>query len=192
MENTVNSDNNNDITQSNNQITQTENIINHHMNMSEDMTKLILSMGSNASRYMLKSLVNHFNRLDLFDVIDQACSVHEIGCYQVNYINKFSNEKETVYILISPCTKDHNLTEQLDKLKIYISDSEWSQVLKSLSTLILLTRTIYHSIYMDNKNLFNDIVDDDKEYSTLSVDLSNTTLYLHGIPERIGIFIERS
>ena len=165
----------------------------HDINMPNDMPKLILSIGSNASRYMLKSLVTNFNRPDLLDTIDSICSVQELGCYQVEYVNKFSDEKELVYILIAPCDKDHNLTEQLDKLKVYVSDDEWAKVLKSLSTLVLLTRSIYSSIYLDNKKLFDSVVNDTHtDYSKLSVDLTNTTMYLPNIPERIGIFLEKN
>lgn len=160
-------------------------------NIPDNIPKLILSMGSNASRYMLKSYVSYFNRLDLLDKIDEICSVQEIGCYQVDYTNKFSNEKEIIYILIAPCTKDHDLTNELDKLKPYISETEWNQVLKSLSTLVLITRSIYTSIYLDNKLLFDECTNENTDFSKLQVDMSNTTMYLPSIPERIGIFLER-
>jgi hypothetical protein len=166
----------------------------HGINMPEDMPKLILSIGSNAARYMLKSLVTHYNRSDLLDRIDLICSVQELGCYQIDYTNKFSNEKEIAYILIAPCTEDHDLTEQLDRLRVYVSSEEWATVLKSLSTLILLTRSIYNSVYMDNKDMFNEVTSDDTnlDYSTLQVDMSNTTLYLPNVSERIGIYLEKS
>jgi hypothetical protein len=159
--------------------------------LNEDSTKLILAVGSHVSKIMLKSMVTYFNRQDLIEFIDTLCSVDEIGCYQIDYINKLTDQQETAYIVLGACDKDHNLTEQLDKLKIYVTDTQWAKVLKSLSSLILLTRSIYSSIYLDNKQLFDDVITNDQDYNKLLVDTANTTLYLPCVSERIGIFIEK-
>lgn len=161
--------------------------------MNENISKQILAMGFPSARIMLYALAKHYNKEYVAPKIEEVCHIQEIGCLNVNYYHKVEEKNDNMFIFLKECKADHNLSEQLDKLKIHLDEEKWKEVLKSLSTIILLTRNIYISIYENNTDLITEIVGDDiNKYKVLQVDLSNTTLYLPGIEDRIGIYFENS
>lgn len=162
--------------------------------MDENLSKQILAMGFPSVRIMLYALAKHFNKEYVTPRIEEICHIQEVGCFNVEFYNKFEDKKDIIYILLKECKKDHNLTEQLDKLKMFLDDDKWKNILKALSTLILLTRNIYTSIYENNKDLIEEIVGTENidKYDKLQVDMINTTLYLPDINDRIGIFFDNT
>jgi hypothetical protein len=162
--------------------------------MDEDnLQKQILAMGYPSAKIMLYELAKYYNRTDLFSEIENIFSISENGCLKIEYNNITNNKKEYIIIYMKECDKDHDLSIQMDKLKLYINQDKWNEVLKSLSMLILLIRSIYTTVYENNIDLICNIVGVDNLpiFSKLHVDLSNTTLYLPMISTRLGIFFEK-
>ncbi len=162
--------------------------------MDENVSKQVLAMGFPSTRIMLYALANHFDKNYVGNRIEEICHIQDVGCLNIDYFNKYTEQKDNMLIIMKECTSDHNLSEQLDKLKVHLDDSQWAEVLKSLSTVILLIRTIYTSIYENNLDLIEEIVGTENisKYSKLNVDSFNTTLYLPDIDDRIGIFFQNS
>jgi hypothetical protein len=109
------------------------------------------------------------------DKLAELCDGND-GCLKVEY--KKDDISKVVYIVLQDCDKEHNLTDQFDKLRPFISDDKWQHLLKCMSTIVFLIRSIF-------KELISKF---DVDYALL-VDPSNTTLYVDGFPKRIGIFI---
>lgn len=162
--------------------------------MDENLSKQILAMGFPSARIMLYALAKHYNKEHLSNRIEEVCHIQEIGCFNIDFYNKFEEKKDNIFVVLKECKKDHDLSSQLNKLMVHLDTEKWNNVLKALSTLILLARNIYTSIYENNKHLVEDIVgiENINKYSKLEVDMSNTTLYLPDIDDRIGIFFEDS
>ena len=160
--------------------------------MDENIGKRILAMGFPSVRIMLYALAKKYDKHNIEDRIEEICHIQEIGCLNIDFFNKTENKKDTIFIFMKECTKDHNLDEQIDKLKPHIDEEKWKDVLKSLSSIILLTRSIYTSIYENNTEFIKELVGEDiNKYCKLHVDPINTTLYLPDIDDRIGIFFEK-
>lgn len=162
--------------------------------MDENLSKQILAMGFPSARIMLHALAKYYNKECFNDKIEEICHIQDVGCLNIKFYNKNENKEDFMLIFLKECKQDHNLTEQLDKLKIHLSDNEWKEVIKSLSTVILLARKIYTSIYDNNIELVKEIVGDNniEKYNNLLVDILNTTLYLPDIEDRIGIFVDNN
>jgi hypothetical protein len=147
----------------------------------EDVNKLLLSMVIPA----IKTFINQFDNIDN-DKLNKLCWITEVGCLKVDYYNKKTEKQDTIHILLKECDKDHNLTNELDKLKQHLDDDKWNEILKQLSSLILLTRSIYsYTMQQLNQSEGSSKYDD-----ILSVDMDNTTLYIKNYNNRIGIFLE--
>lgn len=155
-----------------------------------DLNKQILAMGFPSARILFLALAKHFDKEYLNPKIEELCHIQDIGCFSVDYYNKLEDKKCNLFIILKDCKADHDLTFQLDKLKVHLDDDKWKDVLSKLSALIVLARTIYSSLYNSNKDLFEEIVGNVEKYSVLQVDISNTTLYLPDIDDRVGIFLE--
>lgn len=162
--------------------------------MDENLSKQILAMGFPSARIMLIALAKHFNKEQLMPRIEEICHIQDIGCFSVDYYNKEEDKKSNLFILLKDCKADHDLSDQLNKLRRHLDDKKWDEILNTLSSLILLSRNIYTSLYDNNKDLIEEIVgiDDIPKYNKLLVDPLNTTLYLPGIEDRIGIFLENA
>lgn len=162
--------------------------------MDEKLGKQILAMGFPSARIMLYALAKHFNKEYVGPRIEEICHIQEVGCLNIDYYNKFEDKKDNILIFLKECKADHNLSDQLDKLRIHLDVEKWNEVLKALSTIILLTRNIYASIYDNNIDLIKEIIGetDIHKYNKLQVDMDNTTLYLPDIEDRIGIFFDNS
>jgi hypothetical protein len=159
----------------------------------EDLQKQILAMGYPSTRIMLLALVKYFNKEYMINDIENLFSITEIGCLKIDYINITTNEKECMLVYIKECDKDHDLSNEIDKLKNNVDKDKWDSVLKSLSFLILLIRSIYNTVYENNIDLIRNIISDNylSMYNKLQVDIINTTLYLPYIDTRLGIFFEK-
>ena len=159
----------------------------------EGLSKQVLALGFPSVRIMLYAMANHFDKAYVSPRIEEICHVQEIGCINVEYFNKTTEKDETVIIVLKECKSDHNLTEQLDKLRINIDEDKWSKVLKNISSMLFVARSLYASIYKSNLDLIGEIVgvDNISNYNTLIVDVTNTTLYLPNIDDRIGIYLEQ-
>lgn len=162
--------------------------------MDENLSKQVLAMGFPSVRILLHALANHYNKPNLIPRIEEICHIQEVGCLNIDYFNKNDNKRDTMIILLKECKSDHDLSFQLDKLKPHLDTDKWNSVLRALSTLILLARNIYSSVYESNISLIEEIVGRSKveTYRKLYVDILNTTLYLPGIDDRVGIYLDNS
>jgi hypothetical protein len=151
------------------------------MEVTREQISMLESMVIPVIKELLYKLVDHLDRKDLYPTIDTMCDITELGSLKISYT--INNEPYTTYIVLKICNKNHDLTAEFNKLSPYVSEIQWKQVLQTLSTVVLLVRTIYSKLY-DNLGI-NDV-----QYSCLYVDPINTTLGIDGIDERIGIFID--
>lgn len=162
--------------------------------MEEELSKQILAMGFPSTRIMLYALSKHYNKEYVNPRIEEICHIQDIGCLNIDYHNKYEDKKDNMVIVLKECNKNHNLSDQLNKLMVHLDSEKWKDVLKALSTLILLARNIYTSIYENNLDLIGEIVGNENidKYRKMQVDPLNTTLYLPDINDRIGIFFENT
>ena len=160
--------------------------------MDDNVKKQMLAMGFPSLRILLYALVKKYNKGNDYNVhIENICHIQEVGCLDIKYFNKVSNKQETAFIVLKECKADHDVSYELDKLRVHLNEEQWSNILKSLSFVILLTRSIYSSIYEENLDFIQNIVGNDVGlYNTVHVDPANTTLYLPDVEDRIGIFVE--
>lgn len=159
--------------------------------MDENLSKQTLAMGFPTARIMLHALAKKYKKEYVSPRIEEICHIQEVGCLNVDFYNKIEDKHDTIVIVLKECNKDHDLSYQLNKLMIHVDAEKWQNVLKSLSAVILLARNIYTSIYDNNLDLVEEITGQDiDKYHKLLVDTANTTLYLPGIDDRIGIFLE--
>jgi hypothetical protein len=133
---------------------------------------------------------NALLRKDIIDKVNSLVKNNEglIGSFKINY-NNGKKEKEA-YLMFKICNNDHDIAKEFDKIKKYLSENQWKYVLNCISTMIYVLRMMYKGIINDFKELDNFILP--VEYSELSVDHSTSNLFIHGMDERIGIFIENN
>lgn len=162
--------------------------------MDENLSKQILAMGFPSARIMIYALAKKYDKEYVAPRIEEICHIQEVGCFNVEYYNKFEDKNDNIFIVLKECKADHDLSDQLNKLRLHLDTDKWNNILKALSSLILLARNIYTSIYENNKDLIEEIVGNENidKYNKLHVDMSNTTLYLPDVEDRIGIFFENS
>lgn len=161
--------------------------------MNEELSTQILAMGFPSVRIMLLALSKYFNKEYVNPKIEEICHIQDVGFLNADYFDKKEDKRCNMLFFLKECQANHDLTIQLDKLKCHLDEDKWKDVLKSLSSLILLARNIYSIIYDHNKDLIQEIVgiENIDQYSKLQVDESNTTLYLPNIDTRVGIFFEK-
>lgn len=169
-----------------------------------EFRNLMLTMGLHATRSTFRNIMNEYlpSSAEQLAAIEQRIKdispITEIGCMQVDFFNKLRNKQDRVYLVLDSCKKNHNLTAELDKIKLCVSDEKWADVLKSLANLVFFGRTVYANESRKHITIIQDIVGCDTPPEILSnflnfkVDPVNTTLYLdENWPERIGIFVRR-
>jgi hypothetical protein len=169
----------------------------------KDFRNLMLTMGLHATRSSFHNIMKEFkvsgDKMDDFNKrIADISPITEIGCMQVDFLNKSTNKQDRVYLVLDVCQKNHDLTAELDKIKPFVTEEKWVDVLKSLANLIFFGRTVYANESRKHVTLIHDIVGPETKAETLAellnfkVDPDNTTLYLDPLwSERIGIFVRR-
>jgi hypothetical protein len=104
------------------------------------------------------------------NIISTIKDVDNLGAVKIN----------DSFIYLKVCDKDHDLTQEFNKLQPYLSNVQWDHVLRIISLMVFMVRSIYKNL-CDEYNI----------NSTLLVDTNNTTLYTANTYKRIGIFIEK-
>jgi len=155
-----------------------------------DIHNLTISMCIHSIVNFLKEYVQRSNVKDkelFLQRLDLKLKEYEVGCMEVKFHNGIGADIAYLYLDLSEI--NHNLTYELEKIKKYILPEKWKDILKSLSTMIFILRTVYKQVY----NEFIDIIHSvcpSIDFSDLNVDIANTTLYVEELfPVRIGIFI---
>jgi len=159
-----------------------------------------LSMGLPATRALFRQMVAASNihgadKADVLKAIVDMSPVTEKGCMRIDFHNRVTNKADVAYLRLDACPKAHNLGRQLDRLKALVAEPKWPDVLKSLTYLTMLGRSIYSNIATQHIGLIRKIFrlgEDDKceQYTSTQVDKSNTTLFLdESWPNRVGIYV---
>ena len=169
-----------------------------------DLHNLTLSMGLHAVRQTFHFMVDAFGenntgkkhnssmRKKHAREISQIHKVTEIGCMNVEY--NTSQGKKKAYIRLDKCDIDHNLDTQLNKIRPFISDEKWPELIRHISVLVFFGRSTYSNMSRLHSDLIKKILctdDNIDQYYEYKIDMTNTTLFV--LPEykyRIGIFID--
>jgi hypothetical protein len=121
--------------------------------------------------------------------------ITEVGCMQVDFFNMITAAPDVAYLVLDKCPANHDLGAELKKLKTVVDTDKWVEVVKHLSMMIYLGRTVYSAMAKDHKPLlrkiFNRSADHDcADLMALGVDSRNTTLFVDPRwPVRVGIFV---
>jgi len=155
-----------------------------------DIHNLTISMCIHSIINFFKEYVQRSNVEDkelFLQRLEAKLNGYEVGCMEVKFHN--GTVPNIAYLYLDLTEINHDLTHELNKIKNFILPEKWKDILKSLSTMIFIIRTVYKQVY----NEFIDIVHavcPSIDFSDLKVDISNTTLYVEDtFPVRIGIFI---
>ena len=166
----------------------------------KDLQDLTLSMGLPATRAIFQFMVEAANlrgvvRAEAEERIAEFSPLTEIGCMKVDFFNQSTGAPDIAYLVLDRCSRYHDLGSELDKLKVHISDKKWPDIIRSISTLVHVGRTVYGQAARKHLSLIQQIFDgaaDDPgtKYLDLQVDPKNTTLFIEASwPSRVGIYI---
>jgi hypothetical protein len=121
--------------------------------------------------------------------------ITEVGCMQVDFFNMIKAAPDVAYLVLDKCPANHDLGAELKKLRTVIDTDKWVEVVKHLSMIIYLGRTVYAAMAKEHKPLIRQIFGrsadhDCADLMTLGVDSRNTTLFVNPRwPVRVGIFV---
>ena len=169
----------------------------------QDLQNLSLSMGLPTARACFRAMLaanaspatSHKYYKEAMRQIANFSPVTEIGCMRVDFFNTSTNRADVAYMVLDECAADHDLGAQIVKLRTHVADEKWPEVVKHMSMLIHLGRSIYSQIAEKEKPLIRKIFSrpaahDCADLLKLGVDSRNTTLFVDPRwPQRVGIFI---
>jgi hypothetical protein len=158
----------------------------------------VISMGIPTCRIMMHTLLEKSESTDtgikaqFFQKIEQLTNFEKVGGMNIEYDDFDTGKKTYFYIIMNKCKKNHDLHEQFDKVKKFFTEEKWKQLLKHISMLIYLCRSIYKiNMQACTDDMFQ-LGYDINDVETLKIDPDNTTLYLfEEWEERMGIYIMR-
>jgi hypothetical protein len=115
--------------------------------------------------------------------------VTETGCMKVDFFNRTTSRSDVAYLVLDRCGRDHDLGAQLDPLRAAVAPDRWGEVVKHLSMLVFLGRTVYKRLAGEHVGLIRRLFGAEK-YPELLVDPVNTTLYVEAEwLDRVGIYV---
>jgi len=127
--------------------------------------------------------------------IDAFSPVTEVGCLQVDYFDTIVSKPAVARILLEECDRDHDFGAQLGALRARVSPEKWVEVIKHVSMLVHLGRSVYAQLAEANRPLIRKIYGRPASHDCaaemkLGVDSRNTTLFVDPRwPRRIGVFV---
>ena len=165
-----------------------------------DMHNLTLTFGLPATRAIFRQMVKASGRRGAAKraavrEINEFSPITEVGCMQVDFYNQATQRPDVAYLMLEQCQQGHDLGAQLDKIKPFVLPARWPEVLKHLSMLVYLGRSVYANVARQHLPLIRSLAglpadDPCERYLNLQVDPVNTTLYLDASwPGRVGIFV---
>jgi hypothetical protein len=169
----------------------------------KDLQNLTLSMGLPATRATFQFMIKAANlrgeaKKNALSAVADFSPLTEVGCMKVDFFNQTLGAPDVAYLILDKCPRLHNLGAQIDKLKAHVSDEKWPEVIRSLSMLVHIGRSVYGQTARKHLDLIRQIhgsaADDPcTKFLDLQIDRENTTLFLDpSWPSRIGIFIRLS
>ncbi|NBP86347.1 MAG: hypothetical protein EBU23_15095, partial [Mycobacteriaceae bacterium] len=166
----------------------------------QSLQNLSLSMGLPAARACFRMMLEANDAAPPLRAwanrqIDGFSPVTEVGCLQVDYFDAAARKPAVARILLEECDRDHDFGAQLGALRARVSADKWAEVIKHVSMLVHLGRSVYSQLADANRPLIRKIygrpdTHDCAAEMKLGVDSRNTTLFVDPRwPRRIGIFI---
>jgi hypothetical protein len=166
----------------------------------KNLQDLTTSIGLPAARESFEAMldanrVNPKLRAEALREIKAFSPISEIGCMQVDFFNMITAAPGTAYLVLDKCPANHDLGAELKKLKSIVDAEKWVEVIKHLSMMVYLGRTVYSKIAEANRPLLRRIFGRDAQHDcadlmALGVDSRNTTLFVNPRwPVRVGIFV---
>jgi len=175
-----------------------ENLSSEDIEKYKQYQKTVLSMGIPTCRIMMQTLLQKSESTDesakfnFYQKIEELTNIEKVGGMNIEYEDMDTGKKTFFYIIMNKCHKDHDLNMEFNKIKKNFSEETWKQLLKHVSMLIYLCRSIYK---INMQACINDIFHlgfDINEIEELKIDPRNTTLYINEEwDERMGIYIMR-
>ena len=164
------------------------------------LQNLTQSVGLPAARISFEFMLDAFKvssklRSEAMKEIKAFSPITEVGCMQVDFFNMITAKADTAYLVLDRCPFNHDLGAELRKIKTLIEPDKWVEVVKHLSMMVYLGRTVYSQTAAEHKPLLRRIYDrkpDDncEDLMKLGIDSRNTTLFVDPRwPMRIGIFV---
>lgn len=118
----------------------------------------------------------------------------DIGGVEFIYTEQDTQKRSTAYIILDACKVDYDFLTTFEPLKNNLPDPEkWKEVLKHISNVVLTVRTLYNQVSSSEQgqDILKEINPDYIKYTTLNVDVDNTTLYIEKEwPMRIGVYLK--
>lgn len=152
------------------------------MPSNEELGSIFQAVSLPIIRELLTIICKKLNKYnELKDKIESLVSGNEdlIGSFKVDYFNETQKE---AYLIFKICSEDHDVMLEFNKVKPYVTDEQWASVLKCVSSMVYILRMMYKGIIKDFEL--------PEEYGELYVDVNTSNLFIIGIRERVGIFVE--
>jgi hypothetical protein len=160
--------------------------------------KSLLSMGLPCCRMMMISLLTNSKsdnielKKEFYNIIENETAVEKVGGMNITYIDKETKKETYFYIIMNKCNPNHDMAKQFDKIQSNFNESEWQEILKSVSTLIYICQNIYKMTISSFSDKIFELGYDINDVELLNVDGANLTLYIfEEWAERVGIYIMR-
>lgn len=164
-----------------------------------DLHNLTLSMGLPATRAALRQLLRARPRRQrtpaLWEAIKAVSPVSEVGCMRVEFVHQLTGVPVVAFLTLDACPAAHDLGRELEKLKPITPAAKWSELLRSMSTLVFIGRAVYSRTSREHIGLVRQLAglgaeDPCAGLLDLQIDTKNTTLYLNAAwPERVGLYV---
>jgi hypothetical protein len=160
--------------------------------------KSLLSMGLPCCRMMMISLLINSKSDDIEvkkqfnDIIESETNIENVGGMNITYFDKKTQKDTYFYIIMNKCDPNHDMAKQFDKIQYNFNESEWKEILKSISSLIYICQSIYKLIISPCSDKIFDLGYDINDVELLKLDDTNLTLYIfEEWTERVGVYIMR-
>ena len=166
----------------------------------QSLQNLSLSMGLPAARACFRMMLEANGaaaplRAWANRQIDGFSPVTEVGCLQVDYYDTVARKPAVARILLEECDRDHDFGAQLGALRARVGAEKWVEVVKHVSMLVHLGRSVYAQLAEANRPLIRKMYGRPASHDCaaemkLGVDSRNTTLFVDPRwPRRIGVFV---
>ena len=170
--------------------------------IAESVNEITRSIGFSVIRPFIKHFVELSNCMakeELLDMLeDQLKDKEDLKDIVVSFINQQTQEPMKFIIKIQECNYNHSLDNELNKIKPFILENKWGDVLKTIELVFNIARKTYVVFMEQHTKLIRDILNEEPQdiHKQLLVDKTNTTLLLPICtnhtekPCRMGIFIQ--
>ena len=165
-----------------------------------DLQNMHLAIGLPSVRFVLTQLLektthSFAEQKRIQSMIRDISPITETACFTVSYYNKELKSTRLAHLVLGECKRNHNLDDQINKIRHHLSNDEWLIIVRKLSELVSIGRMVFTQAVRKNIHILRTIMSYSEEepctqYLTLRVDPANTTMFVDEQWEtRIGIYI---